>query len=193
MAWLPPAVAMAPPAPPRYRKMLGGLSICRGFVRQSSVIVMRHLSHWPLRTASGILGMALAVAILVGSLWSFGSIDHMIDVTFHRSDRQDATINFTGRSRMRALYAARRLPGVLRAEPFRAVAVKIRHGPVGAAPVAHRQAGRCGTVPRADGDLRPVVLPRDGPGAVAGAGGDPEASAPATRSRSKCSKGGGRR
>ena len=78
-------------------------------VRQSSVIVMRHLTHWPMRTASGILGMALAVAILVGSLWSFGSIDHMIDVTFRSSDRQDATINFTAVKPLSALFEARRL------------------------------------------------------------------------------------
>jgi putative ABC transport system permease protein len=162
VAWLPPAAAMAPPAPPRYRKILRGHIDLTGMVRQSSVISMRHLFHFPLRTASGILGMALAVAVLVGSLWSFGSIDHMIDVTFHRSDRQDATITFTAAKSEAAWYAANRLPGVLRSEPFRVAGVKIRHGHV------ERRLSLNGRLADAelsrvlDGDLRPVSLPETG-------------------------------
>lgn len=162
VAWLSPAVAMAPPAPPRYRKILGGYADLSGYVRQSSVIVMRHLTHWPLRTLSGIIGMALAVAILVGSLWSFGSIDHMIDVTFRRSDRQDATITFTEARPERAVFSLRQLPGVSAAEPFRAVAVTLRNG------TAERRVSLIGKEPGAslsrvlDGALMPVTLPGEG-------------------------------
>lgn len=162
VAWLPPAVAMAPPAPPRYRKLLNGAVDISRFVRQSSVIIMRHLSHWPWRTASGILGIALAVSILVGSLWASGSIEHMIDVTFHRTDRQDATINFTQIRPMKALYETRRLPGVIRAEAYRAVAVKIRNGHV------ERRLSLTGKSPDAtlslvlSEDLSPVILPPKG-------------------------------
>ena len=162
VAWLSPAVAMSPPAPQRYRKIFGGGTDFSRFVRQSGVIVMRHLTHWPLRTGSGILGMALAVAILVGSLWAFGSIDHMVDITFRRSDRQDASITFTEVKPMRALYETERLPGVMTAEPFRALAVKLRNGPV------ERRVSLTGKEPDAslsrvlDGDLTPVVLPEDG-------------------------------
>ncbi|MFN4141482.1 ABC transporter permease [Aestuariivirga sp.] len=162
VAWLSPAVAMAPPAPARYRKVLGGAVSLLRFVRQSSVIVMRHLTHWPLRTASGILGIALAVAILVGSLWAFGSIEYMIDVTFKRSDRQDASITFTDVKPLSALFEVRRLPAVMAAEPFRAVAVKFRNGPV------ERRVSLVGKEPGAslsrvlDGKLEPVVLPEQG-------------------------------
>ncbi len=110
VAWLSPAVAMSPPAPARYRKILGGAIDLSGLVKQSSVIVIRHLTHWPWRTASSVLGMALAVAILVGSLWSFGSINQMVDVTFYRSDRQDASINFSQATPLRALFEVERLP-----------------------------------------------------------------------------------
>jgi putative ABC transport system permease protein len=162
VAWLSPAVAMAPPAPQRYRKVLGGFVDMSRFVKQSSVIVMRHLTHWPLRTLSGILGMALAVAILVGSLWAFGSINHMINVTFRMSDRHDASITFTSVRPMSALFEAQRLPAVLEAEPFRALPVKLRHGPV------ERRVSLVGKAEGAslsrvlDGDLRPVVLPGEG-------------------------------
>ena len=162
VATLSPAVAMAPPAPPLYRRFFGGRLDLSGHVRQSSVVVMRHLTHWPLRTASGVLGMALSVAILVGSLWSFGSIEYLTDVTFRRADREDATLTFTDLRPMRALYETRRLPGVMQAEPFRAVAVKLRHGPgerritlVGREPDA--------TLARAlDTALRPLPLPDSG-------------------------------
>ena len=161
-AWLPPAVAMAPPAPPRYRKVLNDLVDFTRFVRQSNVIIMRHLSHWPWRTASGILGMALAVAVLVGSFWSFGSINRMIDITFFRTDRQDATINFSEKRPMSALFEARRLPGITKAEPYRAVTVKLRHLNI------ERRLSLVGKPPGVDlsrvllADLSPVVLPPDG-------------------------------
>lgn len=162
VARLSPAVAMAPPVPPRYRRVLGGMIDLSPYVRQSSVIVMRHLTHWPARTLGSMFGMALATAILVGSLWSFGSIDHMIDVTFRRSDRQDASITFTEARPMSALYALRRLPGILRAEPFRAVSVKLRNGP------AERRVTLVGRAPDAalarvlDAQLRPMTLPPSG-------------------------------
>ena len=162
VAWLSPAVAMSPPAPQRYRKIFGGTRDYSRVVRQSGVIVMRHLTHWPLRTGSGVLGMALAVAILVGSLWAFGSIDHMVDVTFRRSDRQDAAITFTEVKPLRALYETRRLPGVMAVEPFRALAVKLRNGPVERrVSLLGKEAGA--SLSRVlDGNLTPVVLPDQG-------------------------------
>lgn len=162
VAWLSPAVAMAPPAPPRYRKLLRGGRELPPVLRQSSVIVMRHLAHWPLRTASGVLGIALAVAILVGSLWSFGSIDYMIDVTFRQSDRQDAAITFTDARPLSALFETRRLPGVMNAEPFRSIDAKFRNGP------AERRLALIGkpagaTLSRVlDTKLAPITLPAEG-------------------------------
>lgn len=128
VAFLPPAVAMSPPAPVEYRRLFGGaLELSRVF-SQAQVMAARHLLRWPARTASSVLGIAFAVAILVGSLWSFGSIDRMIDITFIRTDRQHATINFTEAKPLPALYSVGNLPGVIKAEPYRAVMVKLRNG-----------------------------------------------------------------
>jgi putative ABC transport system permease protein len=129
VSFLPPAVAMSPPAPVAYRKFLpAGIDLARTF-GQAQIIAARHLVRWPGRTLGSILGIAFGVAILVGSLWSFGSVDRMIDITYIRSDRQDASINFGEARPQSALFAIRRLPGVLQAEPYRTVAVKIRNGP----------------------------------------------------------------
>lgn len=123
---LPPAVAMAPPSPAVYRARGAWL---RGVMhlRQTGVMVARHLVRWPFRTASSTLGVAMAVAILVASLWSFGSIDRMIDITFFRSERHDAQIVFGTPAPLSAVFAARSMPGVMVAEPFRQVAATISH------------------------------------------------------------------
>lgn len=123
---LPPAVAMAPPAPAVYRER-GTWARRLLRLRQTGMMVARHLMRWPFRTFSSTLGVAMSVAILVASLWSFGSIDRMIDITFFRTERHDAQIVFGTPEPMPAVFAARRLPGVLVAEPFRQVAAKITH------------------------------------------------------------------
>ena len=123
---LPPAVAMAPPAPAVYRERGSWIRSLLN-LRQTGVMVARHLMRWPFRTVSSTLGVAMSVAILVASLWSFGSIDRMIDITFFRTERHDAQIVFGTPEPMPAVFAARELPGVLLAEPFRQVAAKISH------------------------------------------------------------------
>ena len=129
-AWLPPAVAMLPPAPPVYRQLLRGRNPIVVDAPQTWIIIARHLLHWPWRTAGGVVGMALAAAILVGSLWSIGAINYMVDYTFNRTERQDATISFLGPRPAAALYEVARLPGVMAAEPFRTVGIEIRSGHV---------------------------------------------------------------
>lgn len=124
---LPPAVAMAPPAPADYRSGTGRI-LQRLPLRQTGRMVARHLVHWPFRTASSVLGMAMAVAILVASLWSFGSIDHMIHVTFHLAERQDVKMVLAVPKHVRAMEDIRHLPGVMAAEPFRAIPAELRRG-----------------------------------------------------------------
>lgn len=125
---LPPAVAMSPPAPAQYRRLLAPWLYRVLQLPQTLIMVSRHLLRWPVRTISSLIGIALSGAILVGSLWAFGSVEFMIDFTYHRAERQDATINFVRERPASALQNAMNLPGVLRAEPYRSVPVKIRKG-----------------------------------------------------------------
>lgn len=124
---LPPAVAMRPPAPTRYRSLLGE---ARGhtFFSQLTVMALRHLIRWPVRTGLTIFGTSLSVALLVTALFSFDSIDDMIDTIYFRAERQDATLTFTDERGPRALVSAASLPGILRAEPYRTTAVTLRNG-----------------------------------------------------------------
>jgi len=75
-----------------------------------------------------MLGTSLSVALLVTSLFSYDSIDFMIDAIFFRADRQDATITYPIDLGPEATIAAAALPGVMKAEPFRTTAVNLIKG-----------------------------------------------------------------
>lgn len=125
---LPPAVAMRPPAPTQYRSLFGGPTGLAGVFSQLTIMALRHLIRWPVRTLMTTIGTSMAVALLVTALFSFDSIDFMIDTVFFRTERQDATISFGVERSPRALQAVAAMPGVLRAEGFRAVPVILRKG-----------------------------------------------------------------
>lgn len=126
---LPPAVAMAPPVPMLYRRawterfgMLGG-------VRQSSMMILRHLVRFPFRAIMTVVGISLSGALLVVSLASNDSIEFMIDVTYFQSNRQDLTVNFNEIRPVRVIQDLEKLPGVLRVEAYRDIPVILRYGP----------------------------------------------------------------
>lgn len=123
---LPPVVAMLPPAPADYRRRFGSSGWTLG-LHLTGVMTARHLIRWPFRTLSSIFGVAMAVAILVASLWSTGSIEWMIDVTFFRSERHDAAIVFGAPEPQSAIQDSLHMPGVMVSEPFRSVAARISH------------------------------------------------------------------
>ncbi|MCA1415078.1 FtsX-like permease family protein [Bradyrhizobium sp. NBAIM20] len=159
---LPPAIAMQPPAPPIYRRLLPESVQLDRFVSQPTLMMIRNIARHPVRAAFTALGMALATAILVVSLFTRDSMEHLIDVTYFLADRQDATIGFAEKRIANAVEQVNRLPGVLAAEPFREVPVRIRHGSIERRiAISGRPAGA--DLRRIiDSDLRPVALPETG-------------------------------
>jgi putative ABC transport system permease protein len=159
---LSPAVAMHPPAPPKYRRLLAGAFARTHVASELTVMAFRHLVRWPVRAALTVLGTSLAVALLVVALFSTDSIAFMIDVLFFRSDRQDASLSFASERPLSAWDATRQLPGVLRAEPFRTASVIVRNGH------HRRRLSITGAPPNMDLsrvldlDLQPVRLPETG-------------------------------
>jgi len=158
---LPPAVAMQPPAPTRYRALFGG---SRGGIRvsQLTLMAMRHLLRWPARAALTTLGASFAVALLITAMFSFDSIAYMVDAVFFRTERQDATITFSSPRPPEALRSVELLPGIMRAEGFRATQAVLRNG--------HRQrrlaittvSGQADLARVLDVDLRPTTAPGSG-------------------------------
>ncbi|MCE1235662.1 MAG: ABC transporter permease [Hyphomicrobiales bacterium] len=162
VARLPPAEAMRPPAPTRYRHGLVDRLARRLGLRQTLVMVIRHVAHAPLRSLGSILGIALSVAVLVGSLWVYGSMDLMLDVTFQRADRQDATLGFVRERPLAALGEVGALPGVTVVEPFRSIPAKIRNGRTERRIAISARAAGADLSRVLDRDFRPVELPKEG-------------------------------
>jgi len=160
VARLSPAVAMRPASPTLYRRFFGGEHISR--LSQSSVMVVRHIMRWPMRAALTVLGIALSVAVLVGSMFSQDAIEDMIDVTFFQADRQDATISFTSERPIAVLSDVRRLPGVLTAEPVRSLPVRLTHGPLSRRVAIEGRAPDADLSRLIDTEGRPVRLPESG-------------------------------
>lgn len=128
MLVLSPAVAMQPPAPPRYRRWLPRSTDPRVGIAPLTTMSVRHMLRWPLRAATAAFGIALAVSVLVTALFTFDAVEEMIDTAFFRTDRQHASLSFAKARPEQALLAVERLPGVLRAEPYRGVPARLRSG-----------------------------------------------------------------
>lgn len=159
---LPPAVAMQPPAPPRFRHLLPAVFSVRGLLRQPAVMMLRNVTRHPLRVAFTMLGMAMSTGILIVSLYIGGAMEQLIDVTYFQADRQDATVSFVEKRPANVVTQLARLPGVLAAEPVREVPARVRNGHIEQR-VAIIGRPRDADLSRIiDTDLRPVVLPETG-------------------------------
>lgn len=159
---LPPAVAMAPATPTRYTSLGIDWFARLRLWSHLTMMALRHILRWPVRSCLTVLGIALSGSVLVVAFFTLDSVEFMIDAVYFRADRQDATISFNDEKPVRALQAVAQLPGVLRAEPFRTVSVRLRNG--------HRSRKLAITGKRPDTDLsrvldldlKPVILPETG-------------------------------
>jgi putative ABC transport system permease protein len=157
-----PAEAMRPEAPAGFRHgILDQLPLTR-MLKPEARMIARNLTRRPLRFALSVLGVSLAVGILVLGRYFWDTVSEVLEVQFQVVERQDATVAFTNPRSARAAYEIGALPGVLLAEPFRAVPVRLRSGHW------QRRTVLLGLGPHAD--LRrvidrrraPVVLPPEG-------------------------------
>lgn len=125
---LPPAEAMRPAPPARYRRtVVERLGIGR-LLSQPTRIVLRNLERTPVKSMLSVIGIALAVAILVLSGLQEGAVGRMIDVQFRVAQRQDVTVAFNEPVSQRAVHELAALPGVRLVEGFRAAPVILRNG-----------------------------------------------------------------
>lgn len=158
---LSPAVAMQPPAPPRYRRLLPDRAARRAF-SMLEIMAFRHMVRWPMRAAFTALGLALATALLVTALLSFDSVEMMIDVAFSRTERQRATINLTEAKGPAVVEAVGRMPGVLRVEPFMSAPARLRNGHLSRRLTIVGKPESRDLSRILDDELRPVELPQSG-------------------------------
>ncbi|WP_299961312.1 FtsX-like permease family protein [uncultured Roseobacter sp.] len=115
-ARLAPAIAMQPPAPPRFKRSFIDEMMARLRLTQPTIMILRSLLRWPLRSFLTSLGLALAVASVIASIFINDALDEIVDLAFYQTNRQDAMLIFSDDVLETALEEARTLPGVLQAE-----------------------------------------------------------------------------
>lgn len=109
-----------------------------------------------------MLGMAIAVAILVLGRYFTDAMDALVDIQFRTIQREDITLLFNNPLSAQTQFDLYHMPGVLRAEPFRAVPARLRFGHYS------DRSGITGIEPThelrrlLDRDQRPVTLPPEG-------------------------------
>ena len=160
---LPPAEAMRPEPPARFRV---GFVERLGFHRlvpTSVRIILRNLERRPGKAMVSIFGIALAVSLLVvGFFLYFDTIERIIEVQFDAVQREDVSVTFHESRAASVKYDLAHLPGVIRVESYRAVPARLGF--------AHRtrRTTLLGLESAAElrrvvsKDFQPVMLPPDG-------------------------------
>lgn len=123
---LPPAEAMRPPSPGRYRPMLFERLGLQRLFSQPMRMILRQFERRPAKTFLSVLGIAMGVAVFVVGFFFLDTIDYVIDVQFNRMQREDMTLTFNQPRSLSALHEVKSMPGVLHAEAFRAVPATLR-------------------------------------------------------------------
>ena len=125
---IPPAEAMRPEAPARYRRTVLETPLLSRYLGTAGRMVLRNIARHPFRAGASIFGISFAVAILMIGFVFTDATERLIQTQFWEAERQDVTVNFVEPRGSAARYALARLPGVIAVEPQRLVAVRVRAG-----------------------------------------------------------------
>lgn len=125
---LPPAQAMAPPAPPVFRRSRLASTRLWRWLDQPTRIILRNIGRWPVRAGLTAVGLSASVALLVLTLQWNDSLDYLAQTYFFDTQRQHVMLGFAETRPTSVLQEVRRLPGVLAAEPMRIVSADFKVG-----------------------------------------------------------------
>ena len=123
---LPPADAMRPPAPARYKTAAVERWGWTKRFRQTTLMVFREVWRRPGRTGLSSLGIALALSIVILGRFGYDAYGPMMTVQFERQQREDLTVNFLDAMPQRGLGYLAHVPGVEEVEGIRMTAVRMR-------------------------------------------------------------------
>ena len=124
---LPPAEAIRPEPPAQFRRSILERLGLQNLVSPAFRTALRNLERKPwqaILTAAG-LAFATGIPIVPGAIRD--GIAYLIDFQWGLAQRQDVTLGLTEPGSASALSDMYSLPGVLSAEPFRIVAVRLWH------------------------------------------------------------------
>jgi putative ABC transport system permease protein len=125
-ARLPPAQAMQPELPAKYHTTLVERLGLQRWLSQPTRMILRHIERRPLKSLMTTLGIAMACGIMMVSGFQEGAINHMVEVQYGMSQREDMIAIYTEPASKRSLYSLQSLQGVEHAEGFRLVPANFR-------------------------------------------------------------------
>jgi len=125
-ARLPPAQAMQPELPAKYHTTLVERLGMQRWLSQPTRMILRHVERRPLKSLMTTLGIALACGIMMTSGFQEGAINHMVEMQYGMSQREDMIAIYTEPTSKRSLYSLQSLQGVELAEGFRIVPANLR-------------------------------------------------------------------
>ena len=152
---LPPAEAMRPETPLRFRPGPFERMGLGSLLSAAGRMIVRNIERRPMRSVLAAAGVALSVAILVVSMFFFDAVGAMLDVQFRQVQREDLAVYFAHDLPGRVRQDLAHLPDVSRVELFRAVPAELSHGAAARSTVI--------TVLEAGGELRRIVDAERGP------------------------------
>ena len=125
---VPPADAMRPEPPARYRRSVVEARWRPLRLSFALRMIVRTLERQPVKAMASVIGIAFAVGVLFVGLAFFDVMNVLIEEQFSLTMRQDATLTFVEPRAGRVVHDVAHLPGVLDIEPTRVVPVRLRVG-----------------------------------------------------------------
>lgn len=125
---LPPAEAMRPEPPADFKPSLLGRLGVTNLAGPSMRMALRNIERRPWQAAFTVLGLALAVGIPIVPGAMRDGIVFLLDFQWTLAQRQDVTVTLIEPGSAAAFNDIRHFPGVIHAEEFRSVPVRLRFG-----------------------------------------------------------------
>lgn len=159
---LPPAEAMRPEQPARYRTVFFERLAIWKLVSQPTKMIVRNIARRPVKALLTVIGISFACAIMIAGMFSKDAVDFMIDVQFSLAQKEDMTVTFTEPTSYKAVYELKGRAGVAHAEVFRSVPARFRfgHRSYRSSVEAIEPGGRLHAL--IDTDLKPFSVPDEG-------------------------------
>ena len=125
---LPAAEAMRPEPPPKFKPVLIERLGLIKLISPAGRMIFRQLERRGRRSIATTVGIATSLGVLIGASFTLDSLDFVLDVQFNQSEREDIGVSLIEAGDRQAFHDLASLPGVLQAEPYRTVPVKLKFG-----------------------------------------------------------------
>ncbi len=125
---LPPAEAMRPEPPADFRPSFFERIGLTRFFSPAFRMALRNIERRPWQAIFTCFGLALATGLMVLPGAMSDSVDYLLTFQWSRQQRQDVSIFLTEPTSEKGFHDLEHLPGVIRAEPIRAIGARMKYG-----------------------------------------------------------------